>query len=45
LTSLERVNYAIDPEVDPAAERVLAEIDRLGVQVTDTPDGPVWELR
>jgi len=27
------------------ADRIRAELDRLGVQVTDTPDGPVWEFR
>jgi cysteinyl-tRNA synthetase len=27
------------------ADRIRAELDRLGVQVTDTPAGPVWELR
>jgi cysteinyl-tRNA synthetase len=27
------------------ADRIRAELDRLGVQVTDTPAGLVWELR
>jgi cysteinyl-tRNA synthetase len=27
------------------ADRIRAELDRLGVQVTDTPAGPRWELR
>jgi cysteinyl-tRNA synthetase len=27
------------------ADEIRAELDKLGVQVTDTPEGPVWELR
>jgi cysteinyl-tRNA synthetase len=27
------------------ADQIRSELDRLGVQVTDTPDGPTWELR
>jgi cysteinyl-tRNA synthetase len=27
------------------ADEIRAELDALGVQVTDTPAGPVWELR
>jgi cysteinyl-tRNA synthetase len=27
------------------ADQIRAELDGLGVQVTDTPTGPVWELR
>jgi cysteinyl-tRNA synthetase len=27
------------------ADEIRAELDRLGVQVTDTPSGPTWELR
>jgi cysteinyl-tRNA synthetase len=27
------------------ADEIRAELDKLGVQVTDTPAGPVWELR
>jgi cysteinyl-tRNA synthetase len=29
----------------PRADQIRAELDDLGVQVTDTPAGPVWELR
>ncbi|WP_051110475.1 cysteine--tRNA ligase [Longispora albida] len=29
----------------PRADRIRAELDELGVQVTDTADGPVWVLR
>jgi cysteinyl-tRNA synthetase len=29
----------------PRADEIRAELDKLGVQVTDTPDGPAWELR
>jgi cysteinyl-tRNA synthetase len=29
----------------PRADEIRAELDRLGVQVTDTPSGPTWELR
>ena len=29
----------------PRADEIRAELDTLGVQVTDTPTGPVWELR
>lgn len=29
----------------PRADEIRAELDKLGVQVTDTPNGPVWELR
>jgi cysteinyl-tRNA synthetase len=27
------------------ADRIRAELDRLGVELTDTPEGPVWALR
>ena len=27
------------------ADEIRAELDDLGVQVTDTPSGPVWQLR
>jgi cysteinyl-tRNA synthetase len=27
------------------ADEIRAELDKLSVQVTDTPDGPVWQLR
>jgi cysteinyl-tRNA synthetase len=27
------------------ADRIRAQLDELGVQVTDTPDGPAWHLR
>jgi cysteinyl-tRNA synthetase len=27
------------------ADQIRAELDELGVQVTDTPNGPVWQLR
>ena len=27
------------------ADEIRAELDKLGVKVTDTPEGPVWELR
>ncbi len=27
------------------ADRIRAELDERGVQVTDTPQGPVWQLR
>ncbi len=29
----------------PRADRIRAELDALGVQVTDTPEGPTWHLR
>jgi len=29
----------------PRADEIRAELDRLGVQVTDTPAGPTWHLR
>ena len=29
----------------PRADEIRAELDRLGVQVTDTPAGPTWRLR
>jgi cysteinyl-tRNA synthetase len=29
----------------PRADQIRAELDGLGVQVTDTPAGPVWDLR
>jgi cysteinyl-tRNA synthetase len=29
----------------PRADQIRVELDALGVQVTDTPTGPVWELR
>jgi cysteinyl-tRNA synthetase len=29
----------------PRADQIRAELENLGVQVTDTPTGPVWELR
>jgi cysteinyl-tRNA synthetase len=29
----------------PRADEIRAELEELGVQVTDTPSGPVWELR
>ncbi|WP_300614550.1 cysteine--tRNA ligase [Trebonia sp.] len=29
----------------PRADEIRAELERLGVQVTDTPAGPAWELR
>jgi len=29
----------------PRADEIRAELDRLGVQVTDTASGPTWELR
>jgi cysteinyl-tRNA synthetase len=29
----------------PRADEIRAELDRLGVQVTDTPTGPAWHLR
>jgi cysteinyl-tRNA synthetase len=29
----------------PRADEIRAELDALGVQVTDTPSGPVWQLR
>jgi cysteinyl-tRNA synthetase len=29
----------------PRADEIRAQLDALGVQVTDTPAGPVWELR
>jgi cysteinyl-tRNA synthetase len=29
----------------PRADEIRAELDRLGVQVTDTPSGPTWHLR
>jgi len=27
------------------ADQIRAQLDELGVQVTDTPDGPLWQLR
>ena len=27
------------------ADQIRAQLDELGVQVTDTPEGPVWQLR
>jgi len=27
------------------ADEIRAELEKLGVQVTDTPAGPTWELR
>jgi len=27
------------------ADQIRAELDALGVQLTDTPEGPVWQLR
>jgi len=27
------------------ADQIRADLDALGVQVTDTPSGPNWELR
>ena len=27
------------------ADQIRAELDNLGVQVTDTSEGPVWQLR
>ncbi len=27
------------------ADEIRAELDALGVQVTDTPSGPTWQLR
>jgi cysteinyl-tRNA synthetase len=27
------------------ADQIRAQLDQLGVQVTDTPEGPVWQLR
>ena len=29
----------------PRADEIRAELDRLDVQVTDTPAGPTWHLR
>ena len=29
----------------PRADEIRAELDRLDVQVTDTPTGPTWHLR
>jgi cysteinyl-tRNA synthetase len=29
----------------PCADQIRAELDELGVHVTDTPEGPVWHLR
>ncbi len=29
----------------PRADEIRVELDALGVQVTDTPDGPAWQLR
>jgi cysteinyl-tRNA synthetase len=29
----------------PRADEIRAELDKLGVQLTDTPTGPAWELR
>jgi cysteinyl-tRNA synthetase len=29
----------------PRADEIRAELEKLGVQVTDTPTGPTWELR
>ena len=27
------------------ADQIRAQLDELGAQVTDTPEGPVWQLR
>ena len=27
------------------ADQIRAELDALGVQLTDTPEGPAWQLR
>jgi cysteinyl-tRNA synthetase len=27
------------------ADQIRAELDELGVDLTDTPDGPIWQLR
>jgi len=27
------------------ADQIRAELDARGVQVTDTPEGPAWQLR
>ena len=27
------------------ADQIRAQLDELGVQVTDTPEGPIWQLR
>ena len=27
------------------ADQIRAELDELGVQLADTPEGPVWQLR
>ena len=29
----------------PRADQIRAQLDDLGVQVTDTPEGPTWQLR
>ena len=29
----------------PRADQIREELDRIGVQVTDTPEGPAWQLR
>ena len=29
----------------PRADQIREELDRIGVQVTDTPQGPAWQLR
>ena len=29
----------------PRADQIRAELDELGVTVTDTPEGPTWHLR
>jgi cysteinyl-tRNA synthetase len=29
----------------PRADEIRGELDALGVQVTDTPSGPTWQLR
>ena len=29
----------------PRADEIRAELDALGVQLTDTPSGPTWQLR
>ena len=29
----------------PRADEIRAELDAFGVQVTDTPAGPTWQLR
>ena len=29
----------------PRADQIRAELDALGVDLADTPEGPVWHLR